>query len=406
MAVDIKLAAIGALIVGMVAMAGWVGFLYVNPVTRTKTEEDEETVYVPTTVTEETGLPDDWGLADYDATFTVYNETGGAFEVTMADIFNGISLYYNQEADPQGRETQEFKYEYMELLSVDDPLTGRTFTGVNILDVLEFAQTFYAWNFSCKTKNMGNYANDYFNTSTADVVKDWDSSPMIVAIAADGVFLPDLGYGNFSVIRTGSTDSVYDLEEIRALDEWEIDIYINGTLSPYKINRTNVIDNNYPSGWHYEYYKYPEKSGGRMNFNRTYIGRNMSSLINNTNAKDYNYELQAIAIDDWASVTLNNTDINFGLVYPENYGYVNKSGGIPAGGPYPLPETDNPIVISYREKVFTEYGLFPTDPPYDKFYNLGYFGGPYQLIIPGQTSNKYSSLIDRIEITIYTGPIP
>ena len=403
--------AIGVLLIGLVAMAGWIGMLYVNPVTKIKTKEEEETEYITKTVTEETGLPDDWDLAELDASFSVFNETGGEITVKMSDILNGISLYYTQEADPLGRKTQEHKYEYMELRTVDDPLSGRTFTGVNILDVLEFAGVFFAWNISCKTNNEVLYSNVYFNTSTGDII-NLDSKPLylptIVAIAADGLWLPDLGYGNFSVIQGQSSQSVYDLKEIRTISEWKIDIIVNGNVE-YQVNRTNIINPYYPNGWHWEYHKNfttDENAymGGRMTYNRTFWGVNMSHIINQTSAKNYNYTMRAISVDNWPSISFNNTDVNSGLVYPENYGYINYTDNPPDG--VPLPQTDLLMTLVYMEQKFIEYGLFPTDPIWDKGYYDGYGTGPIHLVIPGMTKNNHPKFVKSIEITTYVGPIP
>ncbi|MFX0141301.1 MAG: hypothetical protein ACFFDN_47115 [Candidatus Hodarchaeota archaeon] len=411
--IDRKDVAIGLLVIGLVALAGWVGFLYASPVTKTKTEEEEETIYITTKTKtiEEIGLPDDWGLAELDASFSVFNETGGEISVKMSDILNGISLYYNQEADPLGRKTQEYKYEYMELRTVDDPLSGRTFTGVNILDVLEFAGVFFAWNISCKTNNVDLYPNAYFNVSTGDII-NLDTKPLylptIVAIAADGLWLPDLGYGNFSIIQGLSSESIYDLKEIRTMSEWEVDIIVDGIVE-YQVNRTNIIDPHYPDGWHWEYHKnftgsYNAYMGGRMTYNRTFWGVNMSYIINQTNAENKNYTMRAVSVDGWLSNIYNNTDINFGLVYPENYGYVNYTDNPPTG--VPLPETDLLITLVYMEQKFFEYGLFASDPIWDKGYYDGYNGGAFHIVIPGMTKDQHPGYVKSIEITTYAGPIP
>ena len=79
---------IGILLIGMVSVAGWVGFLYVNPHTKTIKKTDEETkyIYIDVPPTYDSGLPDDWSNAPNTSKIILYNETGDAVEITLGQI--------------------------------------------------------------------------------------------------------------------------------------------------------------------------------------------------------------------------------------------------------------------------------------------------------------------------------
>ncbi|MFX1337704.1 MAG: hypothetical protein ACFFDK_03760 [Promethearchaeota archaeon] len=429
MDVDAKTAAIGILLIGVVAMAGWVGFLYVNPVTKTKTKEEEKTVYViqTKTITEEAirdGIPLNFSGLDFNSYITIYNETGDENRVYLSDILQGINLYWEQEDQPDYKRINEYKPEYMELNSVVDEVTGGVYTGVDLMDLLCFANCYYADNISCKGTSGG--TNGYFNTTMQDVVykssRTGGRHPTIIAIAANDTFLD-----NFALVQGDSDQTVYDLQEIRALTEWEIEIYVNDVLQHFRINRTTIVDPNYPDGWTYGYFKEPSSANGQYNYNRTYWGTNMSSLLDQCEDIDIlstNFNITEITLVDgvygiekleWGpqnlnltyscGLTFNNTDVRDGLDYPLKYGVVNATET-------ELPKITDPaliMVMAYKERRLSEYGVtrisgvfLPTsEDPWDKGYRMKYGGGPFQLIIPGQTGNNYPKWVTRIYITTF-----
>lgn len=425
MAVDTKTAVMGVFLIGIVAMAGWVGFLYVNPVTKIKkeTEEDTEYIYVYPPA-EQYGIPSDWSDAPVDASFTIYNETGDALTVTLQDILDGVTLYNDEQTDPTiDRHTH--KYEYMEVYTVQDPISGKYFTGVDMLDVLESKYVFYSWDLRCES-NQDEASDIYINTGDICWRMD-DDKPTIIAIAAEGKWLQDSSIGsqcgNFSIIGV-DTAPVYDLSEIVTENEWEVKIYVNDTLQPFRVNRTNIEDPYNPLGWTYSYDKEVEKyitldgkeyNTGEMTYNRTYWGLNMSYIVNQTSAKDYNFTLQAVSADGWGNIIFNNTDVHNGLSWPGPYSTSKKGANPTNNNGYtrvnssniqPLPETDKLMVLAYMEQKFYEYGLYGPDPEWEKGYIKSYHKGPFYLIIPGKTRNYYGGWVTEIRITSYVGPIP
>jgi len=413
MEIENKDIALGALLIGIVLLAGWVGFLYVNPVTKTHTHEDEETVYVPVYI-EETpdgiyGLPSDWSTAPNASYIMLYNETG-SLKISLEDILKGVSLWLEQNASEAagGGEIYAYTDALMELYSFKDPGSGLYVTGVDLLDVIEFSNTHFGYDLEFTSHNSYSPVMEattqeiYRDIGFKDYVKPW-----ILAIAADGKWLANapLGFGelwgNFSVFADYTAKALYNLKQIDVTSSWEVEVLVNGILE-YTINRTNIIDPYSPDGLNYTYYtdgtsngKYP-----KFNFNRQYWGRNISSIINMTSAKGLDYTVKFVCFDDYTirkNNPLNNTDINNGLTLAK---YQEVNGTIGSGWPEALlPVTDQLPSLIYEERRFAETDQTITDPywPYPKF--RGYHGGPFYLIVPGWVKESYGQSIIRIEVT-------
>ncbi len=432
--IERKDAAIGLLIIGLVAMAGWVGFLYINPITKTKTEEDETTIYVysikEVPITYESGLPDDWSTAPNASSITLYNETGDAITITLGQILEYVKKWEetNEAVDPGKKDWWEKR---LEPITVNNP-SEIPITGVNILDLLRVFDCNFAGELEFTS------FNDTASKLTMDVVElgniiDNDA-PVILALAANKQWLKQsiIGdkCGNFSIFSWNTLEdeeiefTCYDMKDIRVTKNWTIDVNVfnadgskNSSLTLDAFNITKA----YNAPVHYEY-----KNTAWWYFNATYRGTNISQIVNYTVAKGKDYLLNITLSPGDSQPTntkwrrgifsysdyFNRTDVegqfsNNGTNLTGNHvDYVNWTDDTDKNT---LKATGTPMLYSNLKMCITndiQYlysncivpGKEGYNDPWTNYYNDGY--PPFKLIIPGLGQSRYFNGVIEINIKL------
>lgn len=424
-----KDAAIGLLIMGLVAMAGWVGFLYMNPITKTKTEEDEETIYIYSTtevpLTYDSGLPDDWSTAPNASKIILHNETGDRVEITLGQILEYVEKWEETDPDTVGNEGKKYWWEKrLEPLTVNDA-SGVPITGVDVLELLRV----FDCNFAGELEFVSHNAT--INKLRMDVIDICDildnDNNFILGIAADKKWLKnspiaDDDSGDFVILsrdityygETNITEtweySCYDLANITVTKNWTITVnvynntgYLNQTLELDAFNITNAYDT---KTYHYEY-----ENTDWWNFNRSYYATNVSKIVGYTKANGTNYVLN-FTFADGGSQPFNNSYRDETSRYPyfnytevedhlrNNVTHIVGNHIDLVNGNKHMNATNlkmcitNDIQFGYEEHVSKGY----YNSPWDQYYNYGY--PPFQLIIPGCTKSRYFNGLTEITITI------
>ncbi len=391
---------LGVLLIAVVGLGGGLGYVIIagpslfgpNP-----TEEPPTDLF---------GLPDDWSTAPNASHFTLYNQTGYSFSVTLKDILDGIALALEEQAagGPEINEYKKIIYPYTFL----EPSTGLYITGVDLLDILEAFDINFGWDLELTSA----YGHT-LEITTGDIISkmyEGDEESIIVAIAANKQWLAQspLGpyWGNFSFVGELMSSAIYNLESVDVLSDWTVEIIVNGTVE-YVIDPSNMTYNEYDDLYHYD-------RDDWWNFNRHYWGRNISEIISHTSAAGLNYTMRAWSVDGYATprpfgtkkeLRYNNTHIEEGIIppYPNNIGGTNDLVNV---SQVPLPQTNLLMALVYADQEFGETGQGITDPvwPYRKM--CGYHRGPFYLIVPNRPRDSYLSYVTQIEITTYLGPIP
>ncbi|MFX0057877.1 MAG: hypothetical protein ACFE85_00275 [Candidatus Hodarchaeota archaeon] len=388
--------ALGLLIIAVVGLAGGLGFVIIA--TPKAPEQPQVTLLW--------GLPDDWSTAPNASSFILNNGTN-QIPISLADILEGVQLAIEEDQDPTGTFINEYKktiYTYTFL----DPISGLYITGVDILDILEKYDTNFAYNLTFTSKKSSDGSIDVIHMSTGDIISkmyEGNEEPVILGLAANKTWLADSLYGNiwgnFSIMGKNMHNSLTNLEEIKVLDSWKVEVRVNGTLE-FIIDPTNMTDAEYTDTYTYE-------RDDWWDFNRQYWGRNISEIISHTSATGKNYTLRVWSEDGWASPRpfggkkedpYNNTDVELGITPPwVDHDLINDTL-------VPLPETNLLMNLVYADQEFGETGQGVTDPiwPYRRI--CGYHRGPFYLIVPGRPRDVYISHVNLIDITVYDGPIP
>jgi hypothetical protein len=118
---------IGISLIAIVAIAGGIGLVFI--LNQPKSQEEGYK-----------GLPADWSTAPNDAYFMLDNQTN-TIKITLSDILEGVQLAIEEDEDSSGARINEYKdVIYCYQFYYDDHLV----TGVDLLDVLEKFDTFYA----------------------------------------------------------------------------------------------------------------------------------------------------------------------------------------------------------------------------------------------------------------------
>ncbi|MFW9898448.1 MAG: hypothetical protein ACFFDO_04230 [Candidatus Thorarchaeota archaeon] len=405
-----KEAAIGLLIIGLVVMAGWVGFLYVNPVTKTKKEEETVYVYITNEIppTYESGLPDDWSTAPNASKIILFNETGAQVEITLEQILKYIEMW---------EETSQEKYWWekrLQPITVNDP-TGIPITGVDVLELLRV----FDCNFAGELEFVSH--NDTASKLTMEVIElsniISDNKDVILGIAANKKWLKQslIGErcGNFSIFGKDTTEgdeiefACYDLANITVTKNWTITVNVYNNDD--SLNSTLVLDafnitNAYSGPYHYEY-----KNTAWWNFNRTYYGTNISQIVDYTNAKNTDYVLNITF--SAGDVQPSNKTFRKIYSYSHNFNYTDVEYGFANDGTYvvgnhvDLVNGTTPMLKSNLLMCITNklnYSYEHKDPffnsPWDDFYNEGY--PPFKFILPGAARSRYFNGVVGINIKI------
>jgi len=349
------------------------------------------------------GLPDDWSTAP-NSTFLFLDNGTDLIKITLGDILEGVSLAIEEQEDPSGAYINEYK-KILYLYTIQDPVSGLYFTGVDILDILEKYDTNFAYNMtftSTKTPE-GFPVVRTLNMSTGDIITKMyeDEEPIIIALAVNKGWITESPFGNFTIVGKNMEEKLLNLERIDVLDSWKVEVRVNGTLEMI-IDPSNMTND--ASSHHYKYYR-----NDWWDFDRQYWGRNISEIISHTSAAGKNYTLRAWSVDGWASPRpfggkaeppYNNTDVESGITPPWiGHDLINDTN-------VALPETDLLMNLVYADQEFGETGQGITDPIWPYRRMCGYHRGPFYLIVPGRPRDVYISHVDLIDITVYDGPIP
>lgn len=416
---DTKDFVIGVLLIGMVSLAGWIGFVYLNPPTKTIKKTDEETkyIYIEVPPTYDSGLPDDWSTAPNASKIILYNETGDAVEITLGQILDYVKKY---------EETSDEKYWWekrLKPLTVNDP-SGIPITGVDLLDVLQV----FDCNFASEIELVSH--NDTASKVTLDVAQICNiygrllGRQTILALAANKQWLQDSPLrercGNFSVfskdviIGSGEVESTcYNLESITVSKNWTITVKVynsDGSENQTLILNYDNITSSTTGPYHYEY-----ENSAFWYFNRSYYGTNISQIVDYTEAKGTNYilnmtfsdgALQPKTIDYrkvYSSVNyFNYTDVEDGLA--NNGTHVVGNHVDLVNGTIPMLKSDLKMCIVHQIKYGYEQnpaGYY--NSPWGQYYNEGY--PPFKLIVPGTARSRFLNGLTEIIITIL-GPRP
>ncbi|MFX1260170.1 MAG: hypothetical protein ACFFAN_20155, partial [Promethearchaeota archaeon] len=151
-----------------------------------------------------------------------------------------------------------------------------------------------------------------------------------------------------------------------------------------------------------------------FNYNRTYIGRNISTIIGYTNAKETNYKLNVtFSPGDYQpdskggkkvysySDYFNWTDVEIGL--SNNGTHIVGNHVDLVNGTIPMLKTDLIMSVVFKEKMRTEYypiswGGGVANSPWDDFYSVGY--PCYQFILPGGARPRFFNGVIGINVVI------
>ena len=372
---------IGISLIAIVAIAGGLGLFFIlNP------QQEPEEGYK--------GLPADWSDAPSDAFFTLDNQTH-TIKITLGDILEGIELAIEEDEDKSGSRINEYKDVIFCYQFYHD---GYLVTGVDLLDVLEKFDTFYANNMNLTAKGQ----TEKEQVSSQSIVQKMykgPEDPLVIAIAAENKWLADspLGatFGNFSIIGKDWNVECLNLEKITVLDSWTVSVKIDG-VEELKITPMNMTKNEFTAN--YSYNRFDD-----WNYNRQYWGRNLSEIISHTSANGKNYTLKVYAIDGVVSPIEDHNpydqiDVEEGIDPPYvSEDRINKTMENLLG--VPLPDTDLLMCLVYKQREWGEYGFGVIDPVWPYHRKLGYDSGPFSLVVPGRPRGQYVKYLYLINIT-------
>jgi len=380
---------IGISLIAIVALGGGIGLFFI--LNQPQQPQDVDTGYK--------GLPADWSSAPTDAYFMLDNQTD-TFKITLGDILEGIELAIEEDEDTTGARINEYKdvifcYQFY--------YNGYLVTGVDLLNVLEKFDTFYANNMNLTAKGQTEQAQ-VSSTQIIQKMYKGPEDPLVVAIAAEGKWLADspLGssYGNFSVIGEDWSVECVNLEKVSIIDNWSVSVKVDGNVE-FKIDPNNMTINEYTANYSYSVFD-------DWDYNRQYWGRNLSEIISHTSAYGKNYTLRVYAVDGVVGPAIQNPpydqiDVEEGIIPPYiSEDRLNRSTDNLAG--VPLPPTNLRMCLVYKHQEFGECGYYgsPCDPVWPYPNKLGYDSGPFSLVVPGRPRGKYVKYLYLINITTTT----
>ncbi len=372
---------IGISLIAIVAIAGGIGLVFI--LNQPKSQEEGYK-----------GLPADWSTAPNDAYFMLDNQTN-TIKITLSNILEGVQLAIEEDEDSSGARINEYKdVIYCYQFYYDDHLV----TGVDLLDVLEKFDTFYANEMNLTAKGQA----EQEQVSSQDIVKKMykgPEDPLVIVIAADNKWLADspLGttYGNFSIIGKNWNVECLNLEKVTVLDNWTVSVQVDG-VDEYEITPQNMNLNEFTAN--YSYNRFDD-----WTYNRQYWGRNVSEIISHTSANGKNYTLRIYAIDGVISPSEGSSpydqlDVEDGITPPFIAAdRVNKTLDDLTG--VPLPNTDLLMCLIHKQRELGETGFGVTDPVWPYPRELGYVSGPYSLIVPGRPRGQYIKYLYLINVT-------
>ncbi len=409
---DVKDGIIGALLIGIVALAGAIGYLSVTlPGNGGEEDDDEDKEYIyiyQTPPTEEEpdlaqGLPVDWSMAPNRSYIMLFNGTN-TVKIELEDILKYINAY---------EETKGEKYTYrkrLETRTVVDQYSGYYVTGVDILELLHVFDT----DFTGTIKLEG--SKGLIRSLTYDVkelvYKAYDNEEdVIIGLAANKTWLAESPIGeqcgNFSIFGKDIEPSLNHFENITVLSNWTIDVYYGDPVNGYEklsLDAYNLTQN--PDYDTYTYY-----DTGWFNYNRTYWGKYISEIVNYTAAKGKNYTLRFICSDgirpSYDGPAYNWTDVENHLanngtnIIGNHVDYVNGTGKNDDISGVPIAATDLKMMLVFKQQMRTEYGWWGGVANYPWPYPTTISYPPFEGIIPGRIRGSMAGSVIGLNITIH-----
>jgi hypothetical protein len=384
--IDKKDALIGIFAIVAVGLAGGLSYVIIaNPVTE------------PTTVYHQ-GLPENWNTAPNASYFSLFDVHGVEHVITLGEILEGVQLYLD---DLESDSIKEWK-NYYELTTIQDPISGHYITGVNILDILEEKEIYYAGDLEFETDDSVSR-----EVHTADIIaKSYakkGKTYFVLALAINQMWLQDSPYynsmGNFSIMGLDPNDNFYNFNQVFVMNNWTIDIIVNGTTE-LSLDAWDLIQNPYSA-----VYKYDSTTDWAAN--RQYWGKNVSEIIGMTTANlqpDYSVTFRAadgFTTPFWKSEPpYNKSEVENGMynngthVIPRSDDdYVN---GTDTSLGVPIPATNLVMNLAWKIQEFGESydGVF--DDPWPAPSILSYSSGPFNVQIPGRNRANYAKWVTEI----------
>ncbi len=388
--IDTKDVLIGILAIVAVGLAGGLGYVIVaNPFA----EEPPTTLY-------HQGLPEDWSTAPNASSFSLFDIDGVEHVITLGEILEGVQVYLD---DLEIDSLSEWK-NYLELTTIQDPISGQYITGVNILDILEDKSIFFAGKLEFDTED-----SETKEIHTADIItKSYakkGKTYFILVLAINQEWLQDSPYyssmGNFSIMGMYPNDNFYNFNQVTVMSNWTIDVIVNGTTE-LTLDAWDLMQDPDTAVYRYD-------STSDWGANRQYWGKNVSDIIAMTSANvapDYGVTFRAadgFITPFWkAEPPYNKSEVENGMynngthVIPRSdVDYVNATDTSPG---VPIPVTALIMNLAWKIQEFGEtYDGIPDDPwPVPKI--LSYSSGPFNVQIPGRNRANYAKWVTEIII--------
>ena len=386
---DKKDAFIGILAIVVVGLAGSLGyFIVANPLSGG-----------PSTPVLNQGLPEDWSTAPNSSTFKLYDIHGVEYIITLGEILEGVQIYLD---DLAADSLSDWK-NYYELTTIQDPVSGQFITGVNILDILEEKDIYFAGDLEFATEDSVTR-----EIHTADIIaKSYAKSKTyyILVLAINQEWLQDSPYyaimGNFSIMGLDPNDNFYNFNQVSVMNNWTIDLIVND-VTEFSLDAWDLIQDPYTAVYQYE-------STSGWGANRQYWGKNISEIIAMTTAgAQLDYEVTFRAADGFITPfwkwepPYNKSEVENGIynngthVIPRSDDdYVN---GTDTSLGVPIPATNLIMNLAWKIQEFGETynGIADEAWPVPKI--LSYSSGPFNIQIPGRNRANYPKWVTEIII--------
>ncbi|MFX0075351.1 MAG: hypothetical protein ACFE96_07910 [Candidatus Hermodarchaeota archaeon] len=386
--IDTKDAIIGILAIVAVGLAGGLGYVIIaNPLADS-----------PSTPVYRQGLPEDWSTAPNASSFSLFDVHGIEHIITLGEILEGVQVYLD---DLAADTLSEWK-NYFELTTIQDPISGKYVTGVNILDILEEKEIYFAGDLEFETEDSVSK-----EVSTADIIaKSYakkGKTYFVLVLAINQEWLQESSYyasmGNFSIIGLDPNDNFYNFNRVSVMNNWTINVIVNGTtelsLDAWELTRNPDT----------AIYRYDSTSG--WGANRQFWGKNVSDIIAMTSANavlDYGVTFRAA---DGFTTPFWKWEPPYNKSEVENGMYNNGTHVIPRSDDdyvnatdtslgVPIPATDLIMNLAWKIQEFGEtYDDIPDDP-WPVPIILSYSSGPFNVQIPGRNRANYAKWVTEI----------
>ncbi len=309
---------------------------------------------------DKTGLPTS-DVPDASLTFT-----NGGDEETIS--LSTIVEYINNETIPL------IEYEY----EIDDGVTVNL-AGINPIYLYEIMgwydvneTSFIASDDFASKIDVG-----IFLLADPDFNKGAVGNPNVLGLAINNKWLADYDeeLGNFAIFgdELSGKQKAKDVVKVEYNSAWQVNVIVDDVIVA-TLNNSNIES----SGLNYTTYEwgYTDNSDGYSFDTADYSGATIASIISTLTSVSGDYNVSFISIDGWgANWVYNETDIEDGL------------------------SEDNAAMINDPEEPMSNEGkqiILCNEEDDEKLYHGD---GPFRVIVPGQTKNRYQTYVTEIQIT-------